>query len=209
MADPLSISHAAIAYRVQAPDGTVVEFSGPPDMTDDQKILRAQQEYKFKTGAIPTTERGGQIQSVGDTLANNSDAIGTAIGLGGVVSGLPPVVAAAPAMGRAIKAGGQYISGRKIDVPSPAEMGVLAAEGALAGYGPVLGEKFAASTVAHPSSITGNYVKGATGSGVMPWAVRTAGEAAHAAANSPLARSAAYLVPDQIRQYIMDRLNGQ
>lgn len=207
MAD-LRLANAAVPYQVQAPDGSVVEFHGPPGMSDDQIVMRAQQEYGVKTGSIPTTFSGGVQQSVGDTLADHSSALGTAIGLGGVVAGMPPVVAAAPAIGRAIKAGGQYIAGRKIETPSVPEMGVLAAEGAFAGYGPEVLGAFAKSTVPHVSPLTGQYIKGISGSGVPAWAGRTAGEAAHAM-TGPGWRAAALAVPDQIRQYLMDRLNSQ
>lgn len=199
---------AAVTHRAQAPDGSIIEFLGPPDMTDDQVLQRAQQEYAVKTGAIPTTYRGGVQQSAGDTLAAHGSDLGMALGLGGAVTGQPEITAAAPMVGRAIKAGGQYLAGRKVDVPSTSELAVLAGEGALAGYGPRVLENFAQTTVAHPSSITGNYVKGVSGSGVTDWMARTAGEAAHAVAKSPMARSALVALPAQVRQYIMDKLNA-
>lgn len=193
-------------WTVKAPDGTPVSFVGPTNMTDEQVIQRARQEYAIKTGSIPTTEGAGQIQSIGDTLAAHGSDLGTAVGLTGAVTANPLLTAASPAIGRAIKASGQYIAGRKVDAPTGPEVAALAGEGALAGYGPVMAEKFAASTVPHVSSISGNYVRGMAGSGFWPWAVRSAGEAAHAAAQSPLARSAAVVMPAELRDFIMSKI---
>lgn len=193
-------------YRVQAPDGSVTEFVGPDGMTDDQKITRAQQEYAFKNGSIPTTYAGGVQRSIGDTLSDHSNALGNAVGLAGIASGQPWITAASPAIGRAIKAGGQYISGRKVDVPSAPEIGLLAAEGALTAVPTGLG-KFAATTVPHVSPLTGQFIKGISGSGVPAWMGRTAGEAAYAL-SGPATKTGALEGSDLIRQYIMEKLNA-
>lgn len=168
-------------WSVTAPDGTDISFSGPKDMTPDAVIQRAQQEYAFKTGKIPTTYEEGRNRSIGETLADQSKPISAAIGLTGAVTGQPEVVAAAPLAGRAIKAAGEYVAGRPITPTSAGEVATLAAEGAVAGYGPQAvskGLEWGASRVLAHQLPSGQWVKGIQGSGVMPWAIRTAGEAA-------------------------------
>lgn len=164
-------------YDVTTPDGTAVKFRGPSDMSDDQVKLRAQQEAAFKTGKIPTTFTQGAAGSIADDSKN----VGTVVGLGGALAGQPEVVAAAPLIGRAVKAGAEYVAGRPVTPPDIGELAGLAAQGAVAGYGPQVAGKllqgFAGSTVAHQLP-NGSWVKGASGSGVLPWAVRTAGEVA-------------------------------
>jgi hypothetical protein len=55
--------------------------------------------------------------------------------------------------------------------------------GAAQAYGPQVAAKwlgaFAKTTVPHTSPITGQFVPGVKGSGIMPWAARTAGEVAN------------------------------
>lgn len=174
-------------YKVQSPDGTVIAFRGPSDMTDEQKILRAQQEYAVQTGKIPTTFSQGARQSAGETLADQSKPLSAAIGLTGVVTGQPEVVAAAPLVGRAIQAGGEALSGRPITPTSMPEVATLGAEGLFAAYGPQYVSKgldtLASKTVAHQLA-NGQWVAGIKGSGVMPWAIRTAGEFANTGSNA-------------------------
>lgn len=173
-------------FDVTAPDGSTITFRGPSSMSDEQVRMRAAQEWAFKTGKIPTTYGGGVKQSVGETLADQSKPIAAAAGLTGVVTGQPELVAAAPLAGRAVQAAGEYIAGRPITPTSASEIATLAGEGAIAGYGPQVAAKSlewaAARTVPHQLP-SGQWVKGIKGEGVMPWAVRTAGEAASAVAD--------------------------
>ncbi len=177
-------------------------------MTDDQQIQRAQQEYGVKTGAIPTNYEGGRNQSVGDTLAEHGGDVGTAIGLTGALLAQPEITALAPFAGRALKAGGQYLAGRKVETPSIPEVAGLTAESVIGAGAPKVLNAFARSTVPHVSPLTGQFIKGISGSGVPAWAGRTAGEAAHAM-TGPTGRAAAFALPDQIRKYLMERLSTQ
>ena len=156
-------------------------------MSDEQVRMRAAQEYAFKTGKIPTTKAGGATQSAGDTLATHSKAVGAVVGGAGVLTGNPLVVAAAPMVGRGVQAAGEYLAGRPVTRPSAGEVAVLAGEGVLAGYAPLLAEKaltgFAKTTVPHISPISGKYVPGLKGSGAGPWAGRAAAEAAQGVAD--------------------------
>ncbi len=164
-------------YHVETPDGQTVTFRGPSSMSDDQVKLRAQQEAAFKSGRIPTTFTQGAAGSVAD----QSGDVGKVIGLAGAAAGQPEVVAAAPLVGRAIKSGAEYVAGRPVTPTSTSEVAGLAAQGAVAGYGPQVAGKllkgFAGSTVAHQLP-SGQWVKGVSGHGILPWGVRTAGELA-------------------------------
>lgn len=172
-------------YEVTTPDGQTVKFRGPSTMTDDQVKMRAQQESAFQRGAIPTTYGGGVQQSVGDTIASHAGALGGVVGGVGVLTAQPEIVAAAPLVGRGIQAGGEALAHRPLTPTSLPEVGQLAAEGAIAGYGPQVVAKglegLAAKTVPH--IVNGRWVPGVKGSGVLPWAVRSAGELSSDAAN--------------------------
>jgi hypothetical protein len=129
-------------YEVTAPDGSTVKFRGPSSMSDDQVKMRAQQEWGFKTGKIPTTRGAGIKQSIGETIADNSGKVGTAVGLTGALLGATPVgaplMAASPLIARGTQALGEKIAGRPITPTTPAELAVLGAEGAAGAYGPAL-----------------------------------------------------------------------
>jgi hypothetical protein len=181
-------------YEVKTPDGQTVTFRGPSSMTDDQVKTRAQQEAAFKSGKIPTTFAGGARQSAGATLADQSKLAGAGVGLAGVLTAQPEVVAAAPMIGRALQAGGEALAGRPLTPTSTAEMATLAGEGAVAGYGPQVVsqglESLAGKTLAHQAA-SGQWVAGVKGHGVIPWAIRTCGEDAKTAADALHASSKA------------------
>lgn len=164
-------------YEVPAPDGTLVKFRGPSNMTDDAVRLRANQEHAIQTGAIPTTFTQGAAGSIAD----QSKDVGAVVGLAGAALGQPEVVAAAPLIGRGVKAAAEYVAGRPVTPTDAGELAGLGAEGAVAGYGPQLAGKaltgLSESTVAHQLA-NGKWVKGVTGHGFWPWAIRTGGEMA-------------------------------
>lgn len=164
-------------YEVPSPDGGVIKFRGPSDMSDDAVRLRANQEHAIQSGQIPTTFTQGAAGSIAD----DSKDIGSVLGLAGALTGQPEVVAAAPLVGRGVKAIAERVAGRPVTPTDIGELGGLAAEGAVAGYGPQVAGKalegLAGSTVAHQLP-SGQWVKGVTGHGFWPWAIRTAGEVA-------------------------------
>lgn len=173
-------------FTVTFPDGTAQTFKGPSSMSDADVWARAQQERAFAEKKIPTTFAEGARQSAGETLADNSKLVGAGIGLAGTLTGQPEVVAAAPLIGRATQAAGEAVAGRPMTPTSAAEVAQLGAEGVAAGYGPQIiakgGDWLAARTMAHQLP-NGQWVQGVKGSGAMPWAIRTAGEAAGSIAN--------------------------
>lgn len=166
-------------YSVKFPDGHVEKFTGPDSMSDVDVQNRAIQERAFAEGHIPTTFFQGAKQSAGETIADNSGKIGTAVSLAGGLAWQPEVVAAGPLVGRATKAVGETISGRPVTPTSASELAVLGAEGVAAAYGPEMIAKgvrgLSASTVPHQLP-SGQWVQGLKGTGVVPWAVRTGAE---------------------------------
>ena len=196
-------------YEVTSPDGSIVKFRGPSDLSDEQVAQRAKQEAGFQSGRIPSTFRAGAIQSAGETLADKSKAVGAGVGLAGALFAQPEVVAAAPAIGRATQALGEYISGRKISPTSVPEVAMLAGEGALAGYGPRLAagamDSLASKTIPHQLA-NGRWIEGVKGKGVLPWAVRTMGEYAGAAGDALHSSSKAVASLPSLRELIMQRL---
>ncbi len=168
-------------YSVKFPDGHVQQFSGPDSMSDVDVQNRAIQERSFAEDKIPSTFYQGAKKSVGETIADQSGKIGTAVSLAGGLAGQPEIVAAGPLVGRAVKAGGEALAGRDITPTSASELGMLGVEGAAAAYGPALAGKAlkGLSTVTAPHQLAdGRWVVGLKGSGVLPWAGRTIGEAA-------------------------------
>ncbi len=167
-------------YSVKFPDGHVQQFSGPDSMSDVDVQNRAIQERAFAEDKIPSTFYQGAKKSVGETIADSSGKIGTAVSLAGGLAGQPEIVAAGPLVGRAVKAGGEALAGRDITPTSASELGMLGAEGAVAAYGPALVAKslrgLGAATAPHQLP-NGTWVPGLKGTGAVPWAIRTAGEA--------------------------------
>lgn len=183
-------------YQVKAPDGTVVAFKGPANMSDDQVVLRAQQEYAFHAGKIPQTFAQGFTADPGFRSATSAILGGAA-----AASGSAPLMAVAPMTARAIQQGAEHATGLNPDAPTLGDVAQDAAVGAVAAYGPALISKaargFAASTVAHQLP-NGQWVKGISGSGILPWAVRTGGEATTAVMDSPVGQAVEAATPQAV-----------
>lgn len=161
-------------YTIKFPDGHVQQFSGP-DMKDEDVWTRAVQERAIDEGRIPTTWWGGAAKALGEDPQTTRALISGV----GYATGQPEIVAAAPLAARGIQYATQRATGQNPATPAPQELGLLAAEGAITGYGPGVAAKgartLAEKTVAHQLP-NGQWVAGVKGAGVMPWAVRTAGE---------------------------------
>jgi hypothetical protein len=174
-------------YEVTFPDGHVQKFTGPSGMSQQDQQMRAIQERSFGEGRIPTTWFGGASKALGEDKATTQALISGV----GYATGQPEIVAAAPAAARGIQYLTQRATGQNPSAPSASQIGGDIVVGAAQAYGGKVVDALkagAASTVAHQSPLTGQWVRGIAGHGVMPWAVRTAGEAANAVANSPIGR---------------------
>lgn len=172
-------------YSVKFPDGHVQTFNGPDSMSDVDVQNRAIQERSFAEDKIPSTFYQGAKQSVGDTLAADSGKVGTAVSLAGALAGQPAIVAAGPLVGRAVKAGGESMAGRTVTPTSASELGTLGAEGVVSAYGPAVVASGLRGFAQAAPAIRGH--------GLMPWAVKTAGQAA-----APVAEAVESATPQTI-----------
>jgi hypothetical protein len=140
---------------------------------------RATYELAFKKGQIPTTFAGGVRQSVGDTLAQHSGAIGALASMAAPVAAravsalfppAAPIAAAAtapltalgPLIGRGVQTAGEYLAGRPITTPTVNELATLGGVGAAGAYGPAI--------LAHGGSALANTI-GALKGDTLPQAV--------------------------------------
>lgn len=162
-------------YTVKLVDGTSQSFSSDANLTDEDAYQRAIQEQGISSGHIPTTFRQGFLKAAGE----DPSVTGPLLAAGGMATGTAPLVAAAPALAQLIKAAVQKGTGDPVTV-SPTDVGIAGAEGVAAGYGPQAilstADSLAASTLPH--QINGKWVKGLTGSGIMPWAAREGAQGA-------------------------------
>ncbi len=168
-------------YEVTFPDGHVEKFNGPTGMSQLDQQNRAIQERGVAEGKIPTTFWGGVVKGGGA-----GSVVEPVVQAAGTVTGNPAIIAAAPLAKRTADYAAQTLMGQHPDMPSAGDIASDVAVGAVTGYGPSVASKalkgLAGTTVAHVSPVSGSFVKGATGHGILPWAVRTAGEGAQALA---------------------------
>lgn len=153
-----------LTYAVKFPDGFTQEFSGPPDMSDADAYQRAVQERSVKEGRIKTTFAGGAAKALGE----DPTTTGALIGGAGMLTGLAPLVAAAPLAAKGIEYATKSVTGQHPETPSLPEVGMLGAEGLAAGYGPQMLSNAAGGIAEATSRLKG--------SGVVPWAIREAGQ---------------------------------
>lgn len=164
-------------YSVKFPDGVVQEFEGPAGMSELDAYQRAKQERDVGSGKIQTTFTGGALKALGKD-PRTTQALMTGIGL---IPGLEPIAAAAPIASRLAQYGTEKATGETPEELNGLDIAERIGEGALAGYGPSkvsnAAEALAKSTVAHQLP-SGQWVKGITGHGILPWAAREGAQAA-------------------------------
>lgn len=174
-------------YEVKLPDGSVERFAGP-EMSDADAYQHAVQVQAFRNGQIPSTWWGGFGKALGEDKPTTQALLSGAA----LATGAPAALAAVPLAARAIEYGTKKVTGQNPDLPSKSEVATDVGTGLVSAYGPGLissaTKGLAGATVAHQSPITGQWVKGVSGGGILPWAARTAGEAANAVMESPAGR---------------------
>lgn len=181
-----------VPYTVKFPDGYVQTFTGPDDMSDTDAFARATQERAIASGKIPTTGMAGWFQQMGQ----EKDANTALLTAGGMLAGGPLGAAAvtlAPLASDWLDYATKAHAGKDAVAPSAIRQGADVLQGAATAYGPklLMGGlgKFAESTVPHYSQLRGGWVPGMKGSGTIPWAIRTAGEAANALEQGPVGQA--------------------
>lgn len=168
-------------YTVTFPDGHAQDFTGPAGMSDIDAFNRATQERAFAEGKIPTTWLGGAAKTLGEDKATTSALIGGA----GMLTGVAPVVAAAPLAAEGLKYATQKMTGQKPATPSVADLATDVGSGVAAAYGPAL--------VAKSSKVIASAVKALPGTTVPQAAVKAGVEIA-----APLAADAGKITPSAV-----------
>lgn len=130
-----------IEHTIEFPDGHVQKFIGPPDMSFDDKVLRAVQERAISSGKIPTEWFAGRNKHLltkekGTVAAAIPAAALAATTLGAPAAALTAATATAPLIATWIKYAEEHLTGEDTPKPTLTNQGVDVAKGAAMAFGP-------------------------------------------------------------------------